>query len=196
MKARSRPHIILASASPRRAELLRAAGLHFDVVPPDGVEELLDGNTPEALAIRNAESKAAAVAKLNPDAFVIAADTIVVLGEEIFGKPRDLDDAGRMLGRLAGRQHEVLTAVCVVHRPLGTQLSFCDRTRVWMRPLASAQIRDYFAKMDPLDKAGAYAIQEHGDGVVERIDGSYSNVVGLPVERLLATLQRVGVLTP
>jgi len=187
------PRIVLASASPRRVELLRAAGLRFDIVPPAGVEEITGGLPPDVLAIRNAERKADAVAAQQTDAIVIAADTVVALGTETFGKPRDLDEAGRMLARLAGQLHEVLTGVCVVHRPFDTHLSFCERTRVWMQPLTGDQIRDYFTKMDPLDKAGAYAIQEHGAGIIERIDGSYSNVVGLPVERLMATLQRIGV---
>lgn len=191
----SHPHLILASASPRRAELLRAAGLCFDVVPPTGIEELADGLPPDVLAMRNAERKADAVAARQPDALVIAADTVVALAGECFGKPRDLDEAGRMLARLAGQPHDVLTGVCIVHRPFDTRLSFCERTRVWMRALTGEQIAEYFTKMDPLDKAGAYAIQEHGAGIIERIEGSFSNVVGLPVERLMATLQRIGVAT-
>lgn len=193
MNSRSRPPIILASASPRRAELLRRTGVPFTVVTPDNVEELLNGHPPDALAIRNAERKAAAVAARHPHALVIAADTIVVLDHEIFGKPGTLDEATQMLGRLAGRHHDVFTAVCLLHRPFDTRLSFCERTRVWMQPLSAGQIREYFAKVNPLDKAGAYAIQEHGDGIVHHIEGSYSNVVGLPVERLLATLERIGI---
>jgi septum formation protein len=97
-----------------------------------------------------------------------------------------------MLGQLAGQRHEVITGVCLVHRSLDTELVFADTTRVWMRRLSPAQIADYLASINPLDKAGAYAIQEHGEGIIERIDGSYSNVVGLPVERLRATLERLG----
>ena len=169
------------------------AHLPFTVVVPDGIEELLDGHAPDVLAIRNAERKADAVAAHHPEALIIGADTVVVLGHEVFGKPRDLNDAGQMLARLAGRPHDVLTGVCVVHRPFDMHLSFSERTRVWMRPLTGEQIRNYFTKMNPLDKAGGYAIQEHGEGIIERIEGSYTNVVGLPVERLLATLQRIGV---
>ncbi|HVM62805.1 MAG TPA: Maf family protein [Verrucomicrobiae bacterium] len=191
---RDKPQIILASASPRREQLLREMGLHFHVVLPNDVEELTAGAAPDVLAIQNAQRKARAVAGRHPDAIVIGADTVVVLNGKIFGKPLDRDDAHRMLTELAGQRHEVITGVCLVHRSLDTELLFADTTRVWMRPLASAQIMEYLAKVNPLDKAGAYAIQEHGDGIVARIEGSYSNVVGLPVERLRATLERLGIL--
>jgi septum formation protein len=189
-----KPQIILASASPRREQLLREMGIHFVVVRPDGVEEQLGGAAPDVLAMQNAQRKARAVAGRHPDSLVIGADTIVVLDGHIFGKPRDRQDAARMLGQLAGRRHEVVTGVCLIHRALDTELTFADTTRVWMRPLACPQIADYLDKIDPLDKAGAYAIQEHGDGIVERIDGSRNNVVGLPTERLQATLERLGIL--
>ena len=185
--------IILASASPRREHLLREMGLRFIVVRPDDVEELLDGAAPDVLAMQNAQRKARAVAGRYPESMVIGADTIVVLDGKPFGKPRDAEDAQDMLGQLAGRRHEVITGVCLVHRPLDTELTFTDTTRVWMRPLTRPQIAEYLGKVNPLDKAGAYAIQEHGGGIVERIDGSYNNVMGLPTERLQATLERLGV---
>jgi septum formation protein len=184
--------IILASASPRREHLLREMGIHFVVVRPDGVEEQLGGAASDVLAMQNAQRKARAVAGRHPDSLVIGADTIVVLDGHIFGKPRDRQDAARMLGELAGRQHKVITGVCLIHRALDTELTFADTTRVWMRPLTCPQIAGYLDKINPLDKAGAYAIQEHGDGIVERIDGSRNNVVGLPTERLQATLERLG----
>ncbi len=187
-----KPQIILASASPRRERLLRELGLRFIVVCPDGIEELAGGAAPDVVAMQNAQRKARAVAGRHPHSMVIGADTIVVLDGKIFGKPRDREDARRMLGQLAGRRHEVITGVCLVHRSLDTELVFADTTRVWMRPLDPAQIAEYHAKIDPLDKAGAYAIQEHGEGVVERIDGSYNNVIGFPTERLQATLERLG----
>jgi septum formation protein len=208
--ATDKPQIILASASPRRERLLRELGLRFLVVCPDGIEELNGGAAPDVVAMQNAQRKARTVAGRHPHSMVIGADTIVVLDGKIFGKPRDRDDAQRMLGQLAGHRHEVITGVCLVHRSLDTELVFADTTRVWMRPLLPAQIAEYHAKIDPLDKAsarnnyaenwqkthgflswaGAYAIQ-YGD-IVERIEGSYNNVVGLPTERLQATLERLG----
>lgn len=191
-----KPQIILASASPRRQQLLRQMGLEFTVQPPLGVKELREGKRPDLLVLENARRKAAAVARRNPQALVIGADTEVVLGDRIFGKPRDLAEATAMLEALAGRRHEVFSGICIIHRQLDTELMFCDRTGVWMRPLNRDQIREYFTKVNPLDKAGAYAIQEHGEGIVERIEGSFNTVMGLPVERLQVTLQRFGVLPP
>ncbi|MGD0057807.1 MAG: Maf family protein [Verrucomicrobiia bacterium] len=190
----NKPQIILASASPRRERLLRELGVRFTVVRPDGIEELAGGAAPDVVAMQNAQRKARAVAGRHPHAMVIGADTIVVLDGKIFGKPRDCADAARMLGQLAGRRHEVITGVCLVHRSLDTELVFADTTRVWMRNLEPAEIAEYHARIDPLDKAGAYAIQEHGEGIVERIEGSYNNVIGFPTERLQATLKRLGML--
>ncbi len=192
--ATDKPQMILASASPRRERLLRELGLRFLVVCPDGIEELNDGAAPDVVAMQNAQRKARAVAGRHPHSMVIGADTIVVLDGKIFGKPRDREDAQRMLGQLAGHRHEVITGVCLVHRSLDTELVFADTTRVWMRSLSPTQIAEYHTKIDPLDKAGAYAIQEHGEGIVERIEGSYNNVMGLPTERLQATLERLGML--
>jgi len=188
-----KPQIILASASPRREQLLREMGLRFTVLQPANVEEVHAGAAPEVLAMQNAQRKAHAVAGLHPDKLVIGADTIVVLDGTIFGKPRDRDEARRILRQLAGRQHQVITGVCLLHHRLDTELTFADSTRVWMRPLMEPQILEYLGKVNPLDKAGAYAIQERGAGIVERIQGSYSNVMGLPVERLRATLEKLGV---
>jgi septum formation protein len=195
--------LILASASPRREQLLRelleaegsraAMGLHFVVMRPDGVEEATGGAAPDVLVMQNAQRKARAVAGRHPEAMVIGADTEVVLDGAVFGKPRDLNDAETMLSKLAGRRHDVFTGVCVIHRALDTEITFAERSRVWMRPLTVEQIRDYFTKVNPLDKAGAYGAQEHGDLIIERIEGSSSNVMGLPTERLRATLARIGI---
>jgi septum formation protein len=184
--------IILASASPRREHLLREMGLRFTVVQPAGVEELLGGAVPDVVAMQNAQRKARAVSGRHPDSVVIGADTIVVIEGKLFGKPRDREDATQMLGQLAGRQHEVVTGVCLLHRALDMELTFAETTRVWMRPLSQVQIAEYLGKINPLDKAGAYAIQEHGAGIVDHIEGSYHNVMGLPTERLAATLERIG----
>ena len=180
-----RPQLILASASPRRELLLREMGLRFRVVLPDGVEEILTGAAPDVLATQNAQLKARAVAGRHPGALVIGADTIVVLDGVVFGKPRDLAEAGAMLEKLTGREHEVITAVCMVHR---TEFSFTETSRVRMRQLSREQIAEYLKKINPLDKAGAYAAQEFGEMIIERVEGSFTNVMGLPIERLRAVL--------
>lgn len=185
--------IILASASPRREQLLRALGLNFRVVKPVGIEERVDGLEPAALAMDNARRKAGAVAAVHPHALVIGADTVVVLAGRVFGKPAGREEAEQMLKELAGRQHEVITGVCVIHRPFDVELVFHDVTVVWMRPLTDAQRREYLTAIDPLDKAGGYAIQEHGERIIERIEGSRPNVMGLPVERLGAWLEKLGI---
>jgi septum formation protein len=204
--------IILASASPRREHLLREMGLHFRVVRPDGVEEATHGAAPDVLVMQNAQRKARAVAGHHREAIVIGADTEVVFGGIVFGKPQDLNEAEVMLSKLAGRRHDVFTGVCVIHRVFDTEITFAERSGVWMRAVTRERIRDYFTKVNPLDNAsgnydhaekwqktygylswaGAYAVQ-HGD-IVERIEGSYSNVMGLPVERLKATLEKLGIL--
>lgn len=189
-----KPQIILASASPRREQLLREMRLPFRVVRPDGVEEVSAGAAPEVLAMQNAQLKARAVAGRHPDSIVIGADTIVVLNGKIFGKPSNHDEAMKMLEQLVGRQHQVMTAVCLIHRSLDMEITFADTTRVWMRALTREQIGEYFSKINPLDKAGAYAAQEHGNTIIERVEGSYSNVVGLPAERLRATLEKLGMI--
>jgi septum formation protein len=142
--------------------------------------------------MQNAQNKARAIAGRHRDAVVIGADTEVVLDGVVFGKPRDLAEAGRMLAKLAGRRHEVLTGVCVIHRAFDTEVTFAERTRVWMKALTAEQIRDYFTKVNPLDKAGAYGAQEFGELIIERVEGSFSNVMGLPVERVRGTLEKLG----
>jgi septum formation protein len=195
MTALHKPEILLASASPRRESLLREMGLRFTVVQPAGVTEATGGFAPEVLVMRNAQAKARAVAGRRREALVIGADTEVVLDGVVFGKPADLPAAEAMLGRLAGRVHDVWTGVCLIHSALDTEITFAERTRVWMRPLTAAQIRDYFSKVNPLDKAGAYGAQEFGELIIERVEGSFSNVMGLPVERLRATFEKLGMWT-
>jgi septum formation protein len=182
------PPLVLASASPRRAELLRQLVLEFRVIPSEAPELHHNDFTAPELAQVNAYRKARAVAKLNPDALVLGADTLVYLGELLLGKPGSLDHAAQMLHQLQGRSHHVVTAVCLLHLRQHRQQVLYDITTVTFRALNAAQIQDYLAKINPLDKAGAYAIQESGDDIVEKIDGSWSNVVGLPVEKLKAIL--------
>ena len=178
------PPFILASASPRRAELLRHLKLNFEVVPGDVAEVYDEQLSPHELCQLNAHRKARTVAKKNPDCLVLGADTLVFLGQEIFGKPSDLADAERMLLRLQGRTHQVVTGVCLMHLRGHHEKIFAAGTDVTFHPLDAIQIREYLSRINPLDKAGAYAIQEYGEKIVAEISGSYSNVVGLPVERL------------
>ena len=189
MSALHKPEIILASASPRRELLLREMGLRFRVVHPTGVEEATGGAVPDVLVMQNAQRKARAVAGRHRDAVVIGADTIVVLEGVVFGKPRDLPAAEVMLGQLAGRRHDVFTGVCIIDRQ--REITFAERTGVCMRALNTEQIRDYFTKVNPLDKAGAYGAQEFGELILERVEGSFRNVMGLPVERLSAALEQL-----
>jgi septum formation protein len=183
------PPLILASASPRRAELLRQLKLNFTIVPSDATE-ISDGQlSPRELCQINAHRKARAVAKKIPDALVLGADTLVFLGREIFGKPRNLGEAKQMLAKLQGRTHQVVTGVSLICLRAHRERLFAVSTDVTFLPLTDAQISDYLSKINPLDKAGAYAIQEHGDKIVAEISGSYSNVVGLPTERLQQELK-------
>ena len=178
------PPLILASASPRRAELLRRLAPDFQIVPSDAVEILDDQLSPWELCQLNAHRKARVIAKKHPDALVMGADTLVFLDDEIMGKPGDLAEARRMLSRLQGRTHQVVTGVCLMHLRAHREHIFAVSTDVTFHPLTTGQINNYLARMNPLDKAGAYAIQEHGDMIVADISGSFSNVVGLPMEKV------------
>lgn len=186
------PPIILASASPRRAELLRSMGHEFQVLPSAAPEVHNEDLTAAEVAQINAYRKARVAAKQHPDALVIGMDTLVALGTRLFGKPSSMDEAARMLLELQGRTHHVVTGVCLLHLRRHRQRLFADRTEVTFHPLDEGAIRRYLERIDPLDKAGAYAIQDHGEMIVARIDGSFSNVVGLPVERLQAELAAFG----
>ncbi len=189
------PPLILASASRRRAELLRPLGVPFRVVPSDAPEVHEDHLTAGELAQLNAFRKARSVAQAYPEALVVGADTLVYLGSRLFGKPRDLDHARQMLTELQGRTHQVVTGVCLIHLHTRRRCLLAEGTGVRFKPLDRALIDRYLAATNPLDKAGGYAIQESGDWIVEEISGSYSNVVGLPMERLTAELQRWGEFT-
>jgi septum formation protein len=170
--------LVLASRSPRRAELLQSAGIPFIVLPADVDEAPHDGEKPEDYARRIAESKARAVGA-GPDDIVLGADTVVVIDGEMLFKPVDTADAERMLRLLSDRRHEVITGICLRRRSEVTV--DCAETRVWFAPLTDDEILEYVASGEPLDKAGAYAIQGLACKFVQKIDGSYANVVGLPV---------------
>lgn len=178
------PPLILASESPRRAELLRQLGLEFKILP-SGASELHQGElTAREMAQINAYRKARPIAKKFPDSLVLAADTLVHLGNAVFGKPATLEDAYEMLEKLQGHTHKVVTAICLLHLRSHRQRIFCDETSVTFRQLGAVKIRRYLTRVNPLDKAGAYAIQEESDQLIEKIAGSYTNVVGLPIEKL------------
>lgn len=184
--------IILASASPRRQELLKLLIPEFEVVVSDFVEDPApSGQSPEEFAVEAALEKARDVARRYPEALVIGADTVVVVDGQVLGKPTDADDARRMLRLLAGRSHQVHTGLAAVARD--AEASACERTEVWFRPLPAQLIEGYVATGEPLDKAGAYAIQGRGCVLVERIEGCYFNVVGLPLYRLSRMLEQFGV---
>lgn len=178
------PPVILASASPRRADLLKLLKVDFQIVPSDADEAAHEHLSPLEICQLNAHRKARAVAKKIPDALVLGADTLVFLDNEILGKPRSLQEAGRMISRLQGRTHQVVTGVSLIHLRSHRERIFAVSTDVLFHPLDRVQIRSYLDKIHPLDKAGAYAIQEFGERIISEISGSYSNVVGLPVERL------------
>jgi septum formation protein len=186
--------IILASASPRRAELLGHLVEEFRVVPAEAREIHDDQLTAWEMAQVNAYRKARAVAKRFPDALVLAADTLVYLDREgkLFGKPADAAQAFGMLQELQGRAHAVITGVCLMHLREHRQRVFAEWTDVRFHSLTARHIRKYLALINPLDKAGAYAIQEHGELIVSEVLGSYSNVVGLPVEKVREELRNWG----
>lgn len=184
------PPLILASGSPRRSELLRQLGVEFKVLPSEADEVHTEQLTAMEISQLNAYRKARAVAKKCPDALVLGADTLVYLDTKLFGKPANLEDAYRMLKQLQGRTHEVVTGVCMIHLRSHRQKMFAESTTVKFRRLDIGQIQDYLARINPLDKAGAYAIQDHGEKIVEQVSGSLSNVVGLPVERLRSELEQ------
>jgi len=176
--------LILASASPRRADLLRQLGRDFKIVPSTAPEIHGDHLTARELCQVNAYRKGRWVAKRFPDALVIGADTLVSLDGGVFGKPGTLEEAYQMLEKLQGRTHEVVTGICLLHLRNHFQRVFAEATSVTFQPLDAVKIRRYLTKVNPLDKAGAYAIQQEGDLIIEKISGSYTNVVGLPLERL------------
>lgn len=185
--------IILASNSPRRKELLRQIGLDFRVDPADVDESVLPGESPEGYAVRVALDKARAAAARAGTGIVIAADTIVVLNEEILGKPAGPGDAERMLKLLSGNVHRVITGLAVMDAATGKALTRASITRVWFRSLTLPEIISYVATGEPLDKAGAYGIQERGALLVDKIEGCYFNVVGLPLSLLGELLLSFGV---
>lgn len=192
MKIRSDHHIILASESPRRKELFSTLRIPFDVQPSGVVEELEGSYDPEEMAIAIADLKANAIAKENPNAIVIAADTTVHIGKTLLGKPTDAAQARKYLKLLSGKVHVVITGVSIVGE--NSTIAFAESTLVKFRDLSDEEIDAYVVSGDPLDKAGGYGIQTMGGLFVEKIQGDYYNVVGLPISRLFHTLLKLGVI--
>ena len=182
--------LVLASQSPRRVQLMREAGYEFEIVVPE-VEEAHDGSlSPEVLTVENARRKAVAGAVLHPDALVIGADTMVYLDSEPLGKPANLDEALTMLRRLSGRSHEVCTGVYLAWDAGRQGRGFHVISHVVFKTLSDDLIRAYHALVNPLDKAGAYGIQENGNMIISGHEGSWTNVMGLPMERLTEELEK------
>jgi nucleoside triphosphate pyrophosphatase len=184
---------ILASGSPRRTQLLIEAGFQPEVVLPSTTELHTDYLTPRELTLFNAHRKALAVALLHPDAVVLGADTLVALGTKVFGKPTDFADAREMLLELSGKSHDVITSVSVIHAALGLVVTESVHSTVTFKVLDDAAIERYFQLVHPLDKAGAYAAQIDSTSIIERVDGSFTNVVGLPMEMVTAILREFGI---
>jgi len=185
------PPVILASSSPRRLELLTSMDIEFEIVPSHAEESMDGGDFIPDLCEANARGKAEPIAELHPECLVIAADTLVYLEDELFGKPTHVDDAARMLTRLQGRTHQVATGVSLIYHNDEINKAFSVITNVTFLPLGKGQIDEYLAGIDPLDKAGGYAIQQDKHKIIKRVSGSVSNVVGLPVERLKEELNHL-----
>jgi septum formation protein len=184
--------IILASASPRRSDLLREAKIDFEIHPAH-VDELDEaGLSPRKLVLHNAELKALTIARRFPNRWILGADTTVALGSKTFGKPKDMNHAVMMLQELCGRTHRVLTGVCLCHSQKRKR-SFIVTTKVTFKKLSLNQIQKYLKLIHPLDKAGSYAAQEYCDHIIAKVEGSFSNVVGLPMERLMRELKELQV---
>jgi septum formation protein len=183
--------LVLASASPRRQELLRNAGIRFEIQPADIAEDPLPGEGGRDCAERLAREKAIVVAGQRPHDIVLGADTVVVVDGQLLGKPSDAADAGRMLRLLSGREHQVITGVCSVVNAQPTVSS--ETTFVTVSEITDQEIAEYVASGEPMDKAGAYAIQGLASRWIPRIEGDYSNVVGLPVALVWRMLRQAGV---
>ena len=183
---RDMENIILASSSPRRKRLMLEAGFNFEIIVSDA-EEICDKfMIPWDLTVQNAQIKASPIAQNNQEKIVIGADTVVSLDNEIFGKPSDMDEAVKMLARLSGRTHIVTTGVCIIQKEKNE--TFYVNTEVTFKPLSGKEISQYVKVINPLDKAGAYAAQDHGELIIEKYSGSFTNVVGLPMSEVKEAL--------
>ncbi len=187
--------IVLASTSPRRRELIERLGVPFDVIAPEGVEEIQEGD-PKEVVTMNASAKASKVAGGLRDGLVVGADTVVVVGDSIMGKAEDPREARAMLAALKGRMHKVFTGLAVVNAETGRREVAVVETKVWIHPLTDQEIGEYVSTGESIGKAGGYAIQGAGGALVERIEGCFENVVGLPLSRLRSMLEGFGLEVP
>lgn len=187
------PAFILGSGSPRRRDLLSEAGYRFTVAP-SAAEELHDpGMDVRELTKFNAKLKAEEIAQRFPDAVILAADTLVAIDAQILGKPSNREDALEMIGLLNGRTHQVMTGVCLMRKNSSIHLEHCEVTDVVFKSLSEEELEGYHQLINPLDKAGAYAAQEHGGVIIEKTNGSWSNVVGLPMEAVKPMLEEFSI---
>ncbi|MDR2982127.1 MAG: Maf family protein [Puniceicoccales bacterium] len=189
-----RIQIILASASPRRKELLAKAGVSVEIVPADVVEHEDPNSCPREMVLYNAELKAVAIAEKYPDALVIGADTTVAVDDTVLNKPRDMAEARFMIRRLSGRTHVVYTGVCFIRKSALMKELHCVTSRVVFKDLSEDDITRYFQLVNPLDKAGAYGIQEGRDINIDHFEGPISNIMGLPVEFVVERLRQIAIL--
>jgi len=187
------PRLILASASPRRRQLLAEAGFSFEVVAPEVAEISSGPLTVREITCWNALRKGLAVARGRPNEVVLAADTLVALDHDVIGKPANVAEARLILRRLSGRKHTVVSGIFIGRLRSGRSETFSEMSHVVFKKLSDQMINDYLAKIDPLDKAGAYAAQGHGRDIIRRIVGSRSNVIGLPLEKTCAALDRFAI---
>jgi septum formation protein len=187
------PSFVLASGSPRRVALLSEAGFKFETASPRIAEKFDVALTLRELTTWNAIRKGMSIAQTRPDAVVLAADTLVAFDNRIIGKPADLIEATQMLRLLSGQTHEVCSAVAIYRQTSGKSAVFHDISRVRFRRLSDAKIANYLSKVGPLDKAGAYAAQGSGAEIIAKIEGSFTNVVGLPMEKTVAALSKFGI---
>lgn len=185
--------MILASSSPRRRELLTSVGIDFDVIPSNVPEQHRPGEAPEEYVARLSRDKAAAIAERHPGRWVLAADTTVLLGDQLLEKPLDADDAARMLSTIAGKTHVVYTGVTLQNLERAHRDTRVAESEVRMLPLERKDIEWYVATGEPLDKAGAYAVQGIGALFIDSVHGSYTNVVGLPLALLFQMLRKAGI---
>ena len=188
-----RPTLLLASNSPRRRELLSEAAVEFEIFVPKIAERFDVDLTLRELTALNAIRKTMSAARLRPKNVVVGADTLVAIDDHVLGKPKDQKEAIEMLERLSGRAHEVCTAVFICHLARAKSASFQEISRVRFRRLSRDQIKNYLARVNPFDKAGGYAAQGFGSDIIAKIDGSYTNVVGLPMEKTISALAEFGI---
>lgn len=193
-KPYDRPKLILASKSPRRSDLLEQAGFTFSIIPSDFDESSVTMSDPESYVKKLAKSKAIDISKKHPDSWVLGADTIVLIGDHILGKPGSKNEARLMLKQLSGNTHQVITGYCLCHQTQNQIIAETVKTDVRFKTLRDAEIEWYIQTGEPFDKAGAYAIQGIGTFLVESINGSYTNVVGLPVCEVMEHLINKGVM--